>query len=58
MSEDIMDSIVNYIMHKKGLENIRITWFGGEPLMAVPQMEMFYNKLKNSFQYNYCRLSY
>lgn len=49
MSEGIMDSIVNYIMHKKGLENIRITWFGGEPLMAVPQMEMFYNKLKNSF---------
>lgn len=52
MSEEVMDSIVNYVIAQKSLNSIRITWFGGEPLMAVPQMEMLYNKLTSKFSKN------
>jgi len=45
MTPNVMESIVKYISLQPDLENIKLTWFGGEPLMALSEMEEFYNKL-------------
>lgn len=45
MTPDVMDNIVKYVMDQQDLKYIHITWFGGEPLMAIPQMELFYEKI-------------
>ena len=45
MSSEIMNAIVSYVMSHKELRFLKITWFGGEPLMAVGQIEEFYDKL-------------
>lgn len=50
MSEAIMDSIVLYLKNLDSKPQLRITWFGGEPLMALPQMEMLYDKISTSYQ--------
>lgn len=50
MSHDVMDAIVKYISSFKDLNNINITWFGGEPLMAVSEIEEFYDKLYASWK--------
>lgn len=44
MTPEVMDRIIKYVMSCPDLKNIKITWFGGEPLMAVPQIEEFYDK--------------
>ncbi len=45
MSPGTMDSIVKYISSSNKLEKIYLTWFGGEPLMALDEMVTFYDKL-------------
>lgn len=45
MSEGVMDSIVKYMNLLESKPDISLTWFGGEPLMAVEQMELLYNKI-------------
>ena len=47
MSEQTMDAILKFVMSHKSLKHLRLTWFGGEPLMAVDAIALFYNKLKN-----------
>jgi sulfatase maturation enzyme AslB (radical SAM superfamily) len=42
MTPEVMDRITKYVMSCPDLKNIKITWFGGEPLMAVPQIEEFF----------------
>lgn len=44
MTTDIMDQIIKYVASFPDLQNMKITWFGGEPLMALPQIEAFYDK--------------
>lgn len=44
MSSGVMDAIVKYVLSCRDLERLKLTWFGGEPLMAVPQIEQFYDK--------------
>lgn len=44
MTLEVMDQIIKYVTSFPDLKDIKITWFGGEPLMAVPQMEAFYDK--------------
>lgn len=44
MAPETMDAIVKYVTSMPELRDIRITWFGGEPLMAVPQIEAFHDK--------------
>lgn len=44
MSAEVIDSIIKYILKNKYLQNINVTWFGGEPLMAIEQIEEFYDK--------------
>lgn len=45
MGHRVMDAIVKYVLKQKELKRIHITWFGGEPLMAVSQMNDFHEKL-------------
>ena len=46
MSEEVMDSIIKrFNLMKPQPEIGKLTWFGGEPLMALVQMEQFYDKL-------------
>lgn len=44
MAPETMDAIVKYVTSQSELRDVRITWFGGEPLMAVPQIEAFHDK--------------
>ena len=50
MTPEIMDQIIKYVTSYPELKNIKITWFGGEPLMAVPQIEEFYDKFRDIWQ--------
>ena len=50
MSEDIMRGIVKYIGEFSNIETLNLTWFGGEPLMAVPEMEKLYKKLRRKLK--------
>lgn len=50
MSEMTMDSIVRYLNRLDSKPQLRITWFGGEPLMALQQMEMLYTKISTLYQ--------
>lgn len=50
MSEDVMTRIVKFIANIENLKLLKITWFGGEPLMAVPEMEKLYRKLRHKFK--------
>ena len=45
MPESVMDSIIKYIKSRSCLKHINLTWFGGEPLMAIDEIEAFYDKL-------------
>lgn len=50
MSEEVMDSIVKYLNSLESKPEFRLTWFGGEPLMALEQMEKFYEKLSGGYK--------
>lgn len=43
MNESVMESIINYVLRQSNLKIMKITWFGGEPLMALDEMEKFHN---------------
>lgn len=49
MTPEVMDSIIKYIEAMPSLEKIYLTWFGGEPLLAIEQMELFYAKLTQHY---------
>lgn len=53
ISPDIMDSIIKYVVSKPYLTRLYLTWFGGEPLMAVPEMLLFHKKLKSLYKGEY-----
>lgn len=46
MSENVMRGIAKFVSSLENIKLAKITWFGGEPLMAAPQMEKLYRKLK------------
>lgn len=50
MSESVMNSIVKYLKSLESKPDISLTWFGGEPLMAIEQMEMLYNKITSDYK--------
>lgn len=50
---ETMDAIVKYVEAIPELEKIYLTWFGGEPLMAVDEMVQFYEKLQKRFHKKY-----
>lgn len=51
MTPEVMDSIIKYVTSHPELKDLKITWFGGEPLMAVPQIEKFYDKISAVWKY-------
>ena len=50
MSEKVMKGIIRYLAQFDTVKMINLTWFGGEPLMAVPEMERMYRKLRRKFK--------
>ena len=50
MCEDVMKGICKFVGKYENIKRIHLTWFGGEPLMAVPEMERFYRKLRRRFK--------
>lgn len=46
MTAEVMDNIIKHISNYKDLKSLKITWFGGEPLLAVNEMVLFYSKLE------------
>lgn len=50
MNEDTMRGIARFVSSLENIKLAKITWFGGEPLMAVPQMEKLYRKLKRGLK--------
>ena len=45
MTEKVMDAIIHHVEAQKDLKSLNLTWFGGEPLMAIDEIERFYEKL-------------
>jgi len=46
INSDTIDSLIKYLETKNNIESIFLTWFGGEPLMAIEQIKEFYTKFK------------
>lgn len=50
MEKDVIDNTIKYIknniLNKKGLD---ICWYGGEPLLAINEIEYIYNEIKKFF---------
>lgn len=53
MEQNVVDSIIEFIKNKHGLERLHITWFGGEPLMGKKIIKNFYKQLSSFFEGNY-----
>ncbi|MDR0866260.1 MAG: SPASM domain-containing protein [Candidatus Symbiothrix sp.] len=46
ITSEVIDSLLKYIEQQKDLSSIYLTWFGGEPLMAINQIKEFYDKFQ------------
>lgn len=46
MNDDVERDILAFIKKCKGIQKIRVTWFGGEPLMALPRIKSLTGKMK------------
>lgn len=45
MTSATIDAIIKYIIAQKNIKTIKLTWFGGEPLMAIKEIAEFYGKI-------------
>lgn len=50
MNDEVIDSIIKYLNSIPSKPEINLTWFGGEPLMAISQMEKLYTKLIDKYK--------
>jgi len=46
ITSEVIDSLIKYIGQQKDLYSIFLTWFGGEPLMALDKIQEFYDKFQ------------
>lgn len=53
MTPQTMDAIIKYVSSLPELKKIYLTWFGGEPLLAIAEMELFYDKFSKIFTKEY-----
>lgn len=53
ISESMIDNIIKFINSIKGIDNVSLTWFGGEPLLAIDQIKSFYDKFRPTCKANY-----
>lgn len=47
MTDETEDNIISFIKRHNEVENIYVTWFGGEPLMAFDRIESLTRKIGN-----------
>lgn len=47
MPDTVIDSLIDFVKSHKLIENIDLTWYGGEPLLAFKQIRKIYTRLKN-----------
>lgn len=52
ITSEVLNSIIEYIL-KKNPDSLHITWFGGEPLLAVKQIKEFSEKLDSHYHGEY-----
>lgn len=52
ITSGVLDSIIEYVL-KRNPDSLHITWFGGEPLLAVKQIKEFSEKLDIHFHGEY-----
>jgi len=60
MSDEIIDRLVNRILYKikaNKFKELTVGWFGGEPLMAMDEMRVITEKLKNFCDLNSVKYS-
>ncbi len=50
ITTETMDAIIKNIERRENLQNLHLTWFGGEPLMAIDKMQEFYRKFRPVFK--------
>lgn len=50
MSEDVQQGIVAYLNTLQKIPDYHITWFGGEPLMAIDIIDQLYSKLEDGYK--------
>ncbi|MDR2683884.1 MAG: SPASM domain-containing protein [Prevotellaceae bacterium] len=50
ITEEVMNALIKNIKKRKNLKTIHLTWFGGEPLMAIDKMQEFYRKFRPTFK--------
>ena len=53
MSDNTMNSIIKYVNCLSDIQNLSLTWFGGEPLMASDKMLEFYRRFRPTFKGNF-----
>jgi uncharacterized protein len=62
ITDEVINSIAILVEKNKTLQHIHLTWFGGEPLMAIDKMKDFYDRFrpqwKNSFSSNIITTGY
>lgn len=53
MTRETADSIIEYVNAQTNLKNLHVTWFGGEPLMAIDIIRYFTDALLKVFKGSY-----
>ncbi len=53
MTDDTIDAICKYLLKNPNMQSLHITWFGGEPLMAIKQIKAFWTKFKPFYKGNF-----
>lgn len=53
IDSETIDAIVKYLQKQDTMQSIHITWFGGEPLMAIYQIKEFYDKFRLNYSGKY-----
>ena len=48
VSEEVCDKIIEFILKHKYANRLHLTWYGGEPLLAIDRVAYFLDKLKQT----------
>lgn len=45
VSQEVCDKVIDFISEHKSSKGINLTWYGGEPLLAIKRIDYFLNRL-------------